>query len=86
MSEYDDTNRGAMFKNDKGDNPKRPDYRGFLNVNGTEFWLSGWVREAQQGKHAGEKFLSVAIEAKEDRPKQDNPLPPLDSDDDNLPF
>jgi len=29
---YDNTNKIAIFKNDKGDNPKRPDYRGTLNI------------------------------------------------------
>jgi len=28
VKEYDNNNRGVLFKNDKGDNDKRPDYRG----------------------------------------------------------
>ena len=50
MAEYDNTNTFALFKNDKGDNPKRPDYTGNLNVDGIEFRVSGWVREGSKGK------------------------------------
>lgn len=64
MSEYDNTNTGALFTNDKGDNPKRPDYKGNLNVNGVEYQLSGWNR---QSKKSGESFLSLKIEPKQDR-------------------
>lgn len=64
MSQYDDTNSGALFKNDKGGNPKRPDYRGFVNVNGVEFWCSGWIRKAEKGKRAGETFMSLSLEPK----------------------
>ena len=54
MPEYDNTNRGVLFKNDKGNNPKRPDYRGSANWNGAEFNISGWVKES---KKDGSKFL-----------------------------
>jgi len=36
MSNYDNTNTGSLFKADKGDNEKRPDYRGSVNVDGVE--------------------------------------------------
>ena len=32
--EYDNTNRGALYKNDKQGNEKRPDFTGKINVNG----------------------------------------------------
>ena len=32
MAEYDNNLSGVLFKNDKGDNEKRPDYKGSLNV------------------------------------------------------
>lgn len=41
---YDETNRGAIWKNDKGDNPDRPDFKGNLNVEGVEYWVSAWKR------------------------------------------
>lgn len=40
MSEYDNTNRGALFRNDKDGNEKRPDYTGKINVDGKDYVLS----------------------------------------------
>lgn len=61
MSQYDDTNSGALFINDKGGNDKRPDRKGTLNVEGVEYYISGWIREAKNG---GGKFLSLKVERK----------------------
>jgi len=64
MSQYDDTNRGALFKNDKGDNPNRPDYKGKVNVDGKEYYVSSWIKEAgPNAKNPGAKFLSLSLEA-----------------------
>ena len=60
MSTYDNTNSGAIFVNDKGDNPKRPDRKGSLNVEGVEYWISGWMREKD-----GEPYMSLKVERKE---------------------
>jgi hypothetical protein len=42
--------QGSLFKNDKGDNPKRPDYRGELNIEGTVYELAAWIKEGKKGK------------------------------------
>ena len=55
-------NSGVLFKNDKGDNPKRPDYRGSIAVAGVDYNISGWIRES---KKSGDKFLSLKVEAKD---------------------
>lgn len=60
MEKYD--NSGVLFKNDKGDNPKRPDYRGSIAVAGVDYNISGWVRES---KKSGDKFLSLKVETKD---------------------
>jgi hypothetical protein len=61
--QYDNTNRGVLFKNDPQGNPKRPQYRGSLNVGGTEYNLSAWIKES---KKTGDKFLSLSVEAKQE--------------------
>jgi hypothetical protein len=80
MAEYDNKNTFTLNKNDKGDNPRRPDYRGKLNVDGIEFTLSGWVREGANGK-----FISgsvAMVEAKtEERAK-----PAVEGADEDVPF
>jgi len=57
---YDNTNRGALFKNTEKENPKHADYRGNINVNGEEFWLSAWINESKSGM----KYLSLSIKPK----------------------
>jgi uncharacterized protein (DUF736 family) len=63
MSDYDDTNRGALFKNDKKESDRHPDYRGSLNVNGEEFWISAWLKESK----AGTKYMSLSVTAKDEQ-------------------
>jgi hypothetical protein len=41
--EYDNTNKGALFGNErKREGKKDPDLQGKVNIDGTERWLSGW--------------------------------------------
>ena len=39
MSKYDNTNKGALFKNDK-ENERQRDFRGTVNVDGTDYQLA----------------------------------------------
>lgn len=61
---YDNTNRGVLFKNDVRDNPKRPAYRGTINVGGTDYNLSAWIRESQK---TGDKYMSLSVEPKQEK-------------------
>lgn len=63
-SDFDNTNRGALFVNNKKENTKHPDYTGNLNVDGQEFWLSAWEKQSK----AGATFLSISITPKEAKP------------------
>jgi len=58
--EYDNSNRGSLFKNDRKDDVKFPDYKGSLNVDGVEFWLSAWIKVSKDGQ----KFMSLSIKNK----------------------
>lgn len=62
MTEYDNTNRGVLFKNDRKDSDKHPDYTGNINVDGTEFWLSAWIKEGKKGK-----FMSLSLKSKDEK-------------------
>lgn len=68
MAEYDDTNRGVLFKNDRKESDRHPDYRGSINVGGQEFWLSAWIKEGKNGK-----FMSLAVNPKEDAKAESKP-------------
>lgn len=61
MTQYDNQNRGVLFKNDRKEQDNHPDYKGSINVDGTEFWLSAWIKEGQKGK-----FMSLSIKPKDD--------------------
>jgi hypothetical protein len=58
---YDNTNSGALFKNDKKESEKHPDYRGSINVDGVDYWISAWLKTSQQGT----KFMSLSVSPKE---------------------
>jgi len=73
---------GVLFKNDKGGNEKRPDYRGTIMIEGKTYKLSSWVNTIKQGDKAGEKFLSIKAEL--DNGKQSAPAPSQPETD--LPF
>lgn len=55
--DFDDTNRGVLFQNDKGDNENRPDYTGKINVNGVEKRLAAWVKNSDK---VGD-YLSISV-------------------------
>ena len=68
----------SVFVNDKGDNPKRPDYKGDIILpDGTKMRLSAWVRESANG---GRKFLSGKVEPMQEQ-QQSAPSPQKDGDD-----
>lgn len=64
MSNYDNTNSGALFKNDKKASDNHPDYKGSINVDGVEYWLSSWIKTSKTGT----KFMSLSVSAKEQAP------------------
>ena len=47
---YDNEKKFALFRNDKGDNPKRPDYRGAITVNGLTYKMSAWLTKDKKGQ------------------------------------
>lgn len=78
MSNYDNTNRGALFKKTDRKNDKQPEYDGPLNVGGVEYQISAWVREGKNGK-----FFSLSVKPKEERKESAGGAVPFD---DSMPF
>ena len=72
--DYDNTNKGALFQNDRKESDRHPDYRGQINIEGTEYWLSAWVKTISQGARQGEEMLSLSVTPKEGG-QQSGPAP-----------
>lgn len=74
--------QGSLFKNDKGDNAKRPDYRGSIKIGGVEYELAAWIKEGNKGK-----FMSLNAKPKGERQER-APAPQSDAApfDDSIPF
>lgn len=86
--QYDDTNRGILSRNDRKEQPNHPDFKGSINVDGTDYWLSGWVKERKDGSG---KFFSLTVRPK-DPPsehhtkKQSGYAPDAFDDSQDIPF
>jgi len=66
---YDNTNSGIITRNDKQGNESRPDYRGSINVEGREYWLSAWIKTGRDGtKLEGQKYMSLSVKPKDEIP------------------
>ena len=50
MSNYDNTNKAVIFKNNKKEKDTQPDYNGTINVEGKEYTISLWIKEGKAGK------------------------------------
>lgn len=69
--EYDNRNTGVLFINDRKESERHPDWKGKVNIDGTEYWLSGWKKQGQKGP-----FLSLSVGAPvESREKPPEPAP-----------
>ena len=62
MTQYDQTNSGILSRNDRKEQPNHPDFKGQINVNGVDYWLSGWIKE--RNDKSG-KFFSLSVKPKD---------------------
>ena len=77
---YDNTNKGALFRNKDKKSEKHPDYRGSINVAEDEYWLSAWLQKSK----AGETYMSLSVTPKEASKSVEEE--PQESFNDDIPF
>lgn len=66
--EYDNTNTGVLFENDRKVKKTHPDFQGsFTDKDGVEFWVSGWEKESRVGQY----YISLAFTEKEEREEEE---------------
>lgn len=85
---YDNTNSGMLARNERKQKDTHPDFTGSINVEGREYWLSGWVKEGKpNSRMAGKKFFSLSVRAKDEQ-REEAPPPAQQQPefDDDIPF
>jgi hypothetical protein len=72
---FDNTNRGVLFREAEKSKDSDRDYSGSINIDGREFWLSGWIKTSAKGT----KFLSLSVKPKDGassrRPDMEDQVP-----------
>lgn len=82
MTEFDNTDRGVLYRNENKSSDNHPDYSGSVNVAGADYWLSGWLKES---KKDGKKFFSLSVRPKNDSKPVNKPVKAVDPDEE-IPF
>ena len=59
--QFDNSNSGALFKNTEKQTDNHPDYKGQINVAGTDYWISSWLKTSSKGV----KYMSLSVTLKE---------------------
>ena len=54
--ENNKNNSGALFRNDKRETEKHPEYTGNITIEGKEFYISAWVNESAR---TGQKYFAI---------------------------
>ena len=83
MSGYDNTNKGILGRNDRKTLDTHPDHNGSINIDGKDYWLSGWIKERKDGSG---KFFSLTAKPKDGASATAAPRPAPSDLDDDIPF
>jgi hypothetical protein len=77
-------NRGSLFRNDEKSKEEDRDYAGSINIEGREFWVSGWINETKTGS----KYLSLSVKRKDEQSEKAKPKANSRKDElnDGIPF
>jgi hypothetical protein len=76
MKQFDRTNTGTLGRNTRKEKDSHPDFTGQININGVDYWLSGWTKTAgPQAAKPGSKFLSLSVTPKDGLAEPRKPAP-----------
>jgi hypothetical protein len=70
MSEqqYSKENRGQIWRSKEKNKDTDRDFQGDININGVEYWLSGWQRK--EGANPKAPVISFSVKAKDEVQQQ----------------
>jgi hypothetical protein len=77
-----DAGTGMLFRNDKRETDRQPEYKGEITVHGKRFWLAAWIKTSERN---GQKFFSLALR-EADEPAKPKPAKPVATEVDEVPF
>lgn len=83
--EYDNTNKGTLWGNDRKTDPSQPDFKGDVNVEGVEYWVSAWKRKPDANPKAPPLKFSISKKETSSATEAKNAIG-NDGFDDDLPF
>lgn len=63
MTQHDNTNRGAIWKNERKEQETHPDFTGSLNVEGIDYFFDAWKRKPDASEKA--PALSFRVKRKD---------------------
>lgn len=72
-------NSGILFKNTRKEKDTHPDYNGSITINGTEHWLSAWIKKGDKGS-----FMTLSIG--DVKKAKESSSGPDEFEDDDIPF
>jgi hypothetical protein len=67
MTEYDNTDKGSIWKNEKKETDRHPDFTGSANVGGHDYWVSAWRRK--DGDSPKSPALRFSFKLKDGQPR-----------------
>jgi hypothetical protein len=63
---YDNKNSGMLARNERKEKDNHPDFTGQCDIEGRQYWVSGWIKVGKQGsKMEGKRFFSLSFKPKD---------------------
>lgn len=74
-------NSGSLFRNDRKESDKHPDYKGNAKIDGVDYWISAWLKEKN-----GQKYFSFSFQPKQQQQGNSRPAAKSSHNDEDIPF
>jgi hypothetical protein len=58
---FENSNRGSLRKNPAKHEDQHPDYKGTIEIDGKQFWLSAWIKTDGDGA----KWMSLSAQPRQ---------------------
>jgi hypothetical protein len=70
--QYDDRNKGALFRNEDKQGDDDRDFSGSIDAEGRSFWISGYLKISK----AGQKYIRLVLKPKDAPAEKSKPKAP----------